>query len=148
MARSIIAVIARYILMFVLIFLAFTAVYMVLRADGSFKPGSFEASNLWIAIAFGVNFVVAVIGGLICAAIARGGKAPVVLAIVVFGLGLLLAIPSLMAQKTNAGLVRSGDVPMFEAMQKAQEPIWAPLTLPFIGAAGVLIGGKLKRRGW
>jgi hypothetical protein len=147
MARSILAVIASYILMFVLTFCAFTGVYMVLRADGSFKPGSFEASNRWIAIAFVVNFIVAVIGGLVCAAIARGGKAPLVLALVVFVLGLLLAIPSLVAQKTNAGLVRSGDVPMMDAMQKAQEPVWVPFTFPFIGAAGVLIGGKLKRRG-
>jgi len=147
MARSIIAVIASYIIMFVLTFCAFTGVYMVLRADGSFNPGTFEASSLWIAIAFGVNFVVAVIGGLICAAIARGGKAPLVLAIVVFVLGLLLAIPSLVAQKTNAGLVRSGDVPMMEAMQKAQEPVWVPFTFPFVGAIGVLIGGKLKRQG-
>jgi len=174
MARSIIAVIVSYILMFVLTFLMFTGVYMVLHADGSFKPGSFEASNLWIAIAFGVNLVIAVIGGLVCAAIARGGKAPLVtfdvdgiihvksaaiarggrggkaplvLAIVVFILGLLLAIPSLVAQKTNAGLVRSGDVPMMEAMQRAKEPIWVPLLFPFVGVAGVLIGGKLKRRG-
>ena len=146
MARAIIAVIASYILMFVLTFLAFTGVYMVLHADGSFKPGLFLASNRWIAIAFGVNFVVAVIGGLICSAIARGGKAPLVLAIVVFVLGLLLAIPSLMAQKANAGKVRSGDVPMMEAMQKAQEPVWVPFTFPIVGAIGVLIGGKLKRR--
>jgi hypothetical protein len=145
MARAIIAVIVSYIIMFVLTFCAFTGVYMVLRGDGSFKPASFEASNRWVAIAFGVNFVVAVIGGLICAAIARGGKAPLALAIVVFVLGLLLAIPSLMAQKTNAGLVRSGDVPMMEAMQKAQEPVWVPFTFPFVGAIGVLIGGRLRR---
>ena len=146
MARSIIAVIVSYIIMFVLTFCAFTGVYMVLHADGSFKPGTFEASNLWIGIAFGVNFIVAIIGGLICAAIARGGRAPMVLAIVVFALGLLLAIPSLVAQKASSGLVRSGDVPMMEAMQKAQEPVWVPFTFPFVGAIGVLIGGRLKRK--
>ena len=146
MARSIIAVIASYVLMFVLTFIIFSGLYMVLRADGSFKPGTFESSNLWMGTAFGASFVIAVIAGLVCAAIARGGKAPLILAIVVFVLGLLLAIPSLVAKRTNAGLVRSGDVPMMEAMQKAQEPDWAPFALPFIGAAGVLIGAKLKRR--
>ena len=147
MARSIIAVIASYILMFVLTFITFSCMYMVLRADGSFKPGTFESSNLWMGTAFVASFVIAVIAGFVCAAIARGGKAPLVLAIVVFVLGLLLAVPSLVAKRTNAGLVRVGDVPMMEAMQKAQEPDWAPFALPFIGAAGVLIGGKLKRRG-
>jgi len=147
MARSIIAVIASYVLMFVLTFIIFSGLYMVLRADGSFKPGTFESSSLWTASAFVACLVIGVIAGFVCAAISRGGKAPFVLAIVVFALGLLLAIPSLMAKKTNAGLVRgSGDVPMMEAMQKAQEPDWAPFALPFITAAGVLIGGRLKRR--
>ena len=143
MIRAILAVIVSYVLMFVLMFLAFTGVYLVLRADGAFKPGSFEASSTWIAIAFAVNFVIAVIGGMVCAAIAKGGKAPIALSAVVFVLGLLLAIPSLMVQK--ADVVRAGDVPMFEAMQKAKEPPWVPLTFPIVGAIGVLIGGKLKR---
>ena len=146
MLRAIVAVIVSYILMFVLVFLAFTGVYVILRADGAFKPGSFEASTQWIAIAFVVNFVVAVIGGLICAAIAKGGKAPIALAAVVFVLGLLLAIPSLMAQRANGDAVRIGDVPMFEAMQKAKEPPWVSLTFPIVGVIGVLIGGRLKRR--
>jgi lysylphosphatidylglycerol synthetase-like protein (DUF2156 family) len=147
MARSIIAVIASYVLMFALTFLIFSCMYMVLGADGSFKPGTFESSNLWMGIAFLASFVIAVIAGFVCAAIARGGKAPLVLAIIVFVLGLVLAIPSLVAKKANAGLVRSsGSVPMMEAMQKAQEPNWAPFALPFIGAAGVLIGAKLKKR--
>jgi hypothetical protein len=50
------------------------------------------------------------IGGLVCAIIAKGGKAPTILALVVFVLGLLLAIPSLMAQTANANLVRTGTV--------------------------------------
>ena len=144
MLRAILAVIVSYVLMFVLIFLAFTGVYVVLRADGAFQPGSFAASSAWIAIAFAVNFVVAVIGGMVCAAIAKGGKAPIALAAVVFVLGLLLAIPSLMVKKADE--VRVGDVPMFEAMQKAKEPPWVPLTFPIVGAIGVLLGGKLKGR--
>jgi hypothetical protein len=144
MLRAILAVVFSYVLMFVLIFLAFTCVYFVLGAGGAFKPGSFAASNRWIAIAFGVNFVVAVIGGLICAAIAKGGKAPLALAAVVFVVGLLLSLPSLMVPKADE--VRVGDVPMFEAMKKAKEPPWVPLTFPIVGVIGVLIGGKLKGR--
>ena len=144
MLRAILAVIVSYIVMFVLLFLAFTCAYAVLGANGSFKPGSFAASNTWIAIAFAVNFVVAVIGGFICAAIAKGGKAPIALASVVFVLGLLLAVPSLMVPRADA--IRAGDVPMFEAMQKAKEPPWVPFTFPIVGSIGVLIGGKLKRK--
>ncbi len=147
MIRAIVAVIVAYVVMFLLIFLTFTGIYLLLGADRAFRPGSYEASNLWLGIAFGVNLIVAIIGGLICAAIAKGGKAPLALAIVVFVLGLLLAIPSLMAQKANPNMVRTGSVSNLEAMQRAREPTWVPFTFPFIGAIGVLIGGKLKRRG-
>jgi hypothetical protein len=147
MARAIIAVIVGYIVMFFLVFLTFTCVYLLLGADAAFKPGTYDASNLWLAIAFAVNFVIAIIGGLICAAIAKGGRAHIALAIVVFVLGLLLAIPSIMAQKAKLNMVRTGNVSNMEAMQRAKEPIWVPFLFPFIGAAGVLIGGRLKRRG-
>ena len=39
MARTVIAVIVSYVLMFVLVFIAFTCLYLVLGADGAFKPG-------------------------------------------------------------------------------------------------------------
>ena len=146
MIRSIIAVIVGYAIMFALIFLAFTAEYMLLGPDHAFKPGSYVSSNRWIAIAFAVNFVVALVGGFICAAIAKGGKAPIALAIVVFALGLVFAIPAMMVPRTNEVRPR-GPLPMMEAMKKAQEPRWVPFTFPFVGAIGVLIGGKLKRRG-
>ena len=145
MARSIVAVIVSYISMFVLVSLALTAEYMLFGVNHAFKPGSFVASNRWIAIGFAINFVVAIIGGFICAAIAKGGKAPLALAIVVFVLGLLFAIPALMVPHTGA--VRpSADIPMFEAMQKAEEPRWVPFTFPIVGVVGVLIGGKLRKR--
>ncbi len=145
MARSIIGVIVGYVTMFVLVFATFTCVFLLMGTDWSFKPGSFEASNRWIAMSLVANLIIGVIGGLVCALIAKGGKAPMVLAIVVFGLGLLLAIPSIMAHQKSAGEVRTGNVTQMEAMQKANEPVWVPFTFPVIGAIGVLIGGKLKR---
>ncbi|HKP39363.1 MAG TPA: hypothetical protein VJT71_21075 [Pyrinomonadaceae bacterium] len=145
MARSIIAVIVSYVIMFALIFLAFTAAYMVMGAGQAFKPHRFVSSNRWIVMALVVNVVVAIIGGFICAAIAKGGKAPLALAIVVFVLGLVFAIPSLMVPHTNA-VRSSNDIPMFEAMAKAEEPRWVPFTFPVLGAVGVLIGRKLKKR--
>ena len=146
MARSIVAVIVSYLAMFALTFLGFTGLYLLMGPNQAFKPSSYMASNRWIASAFGVYLVIAIIGGLICAAIARGGKAPLVLAIVVLALGLVLAIPSMIAHQADPHAVRVGPISNFEAMQKAQEPIWVPFTFPLIGVAGVLIGAKLKKR--
>ena len=146
MARTIIGVIVGYVVMFVLVFATFTCVFLLMGTEWSFKPGSFEASNSWIAMSLVANLIIGIVGGLVCALIARGGKAPMVLAIVVFVLGMLLAIPSIMAHKQSAGEVRTGNVSQMEAMTKANEPVWVPFTFPFLGAIGVLIGGKLKRR--
>lgn len=146
MLRSVLAVIVGYLTIFVLTFFAFTAAYQVLGADGAFKPGSYDSSNRWMALAFAVYFVLGIIGGLICAAIAKGGKAPLALAIVLLVLGLLFAIPSIIARKDTTYTVRTGEITMFEAMQRAKEPLWGPLLFPIFGAAGALIGGKLKRK--
>ena len=145
MARSIVAVIVGYVTMFVLVFATFTGAFLLMGTEGSFKPNSFEASNAWNVMALIGNLVIAVIGGFICAAIARGGKAPIALAVVVFALGMLLAIPTLFANKENANRVRPANISQMEAMQNATQPAWVPFTFPILGAIGVLIGAKLKR---
>ena len=146
MGRSIIAVIVSYITVFVLNFLAFVSLYVLIGQNHAFKPRSYLASNRWIAISFAIIFVTAIIGGLICAAIAKGGKAPLALAVVVLVLGLLLAIPSVIKHQRNSNLVRFGDVSAAEAARLAYWPVWVPFTFPFVATIGVLIGGRLKRR--
>jgi hypothetical protein len=147
MLRSVLAVIVSYIVMFILNFLGFVTLYAVIGPNQAFKPGLYLASNRWIAISFVIIFITGIIAGLICAAIAKGGKAPLALAIVVVVLGLLLAIPAVMKAQANAKLVRAGNVAQMEAAQKAYWPTWTPFTFPFISAIGVLAGGKLKRLG-
>lgn len=146
MGRSIIAVIVSYIIMFVLNFLGFVTLYAVVGETQAFKPRTYLASNRWIAMSFAFIFVSAIIAGLICAVIAKGGKANLALAVVIVVLGFLLAIPAVMKAKANEGMVRTGNTPQMEAAQKAYWPIWTPFTFPIISAVGVLIGGKLKRR--
>jgi hypothetical protein len=146
MARAIIGVIAGYIIMFILNFLGFVTLYAAIGPDQAFQPGLYLASNKWIAISFVIIFITGTIAGLICAAIAKGGKAPLGLAIVVIVLGLLFAIPAMMKAQANAKLVRAGNVPQMEAAQKAYWPTWTPFTFPLISAIGVLVGGRLKRR--
>jgi hypothetical protein len=146
MLRAVLAVIVGYVVTSVLIFACFTGAYLLMGADNAFRPGSYDISHRWLALAFVVDFVAAVIGGLVCAAIAKGGKAPLALAALTLVLGVLLAIPSMMAVRNTGPTIRRGSVSNLEAMQRAKEPIWAPLLTPLVGAVGVLVGAKLKRR--
>lgn len=146
MARSILAVVVAYVAMFVLAFIAFTCAYLIVGSDVAFKTGIYEASTTWIGIAFAIQVVIAIIGGLICAAIAKGGRAPLALAIVAIVLGIGVALADMNKARANAGLVRTANTPQLEAVQKAYWPIWVPFAFPFASAVGILIGGKLRRR--
>ena len=146
MARTIIGVIVGYVLMFILNFAGFVTLYGVMGPDQAFEPGLYLASTKWIAISFGMILISGLIAGLVCALIAKGGRAPLALATVVVVLGILLAIPAMLKSNVNSKLVRTGDVPQMQAAQLAYWPVWCPFAFPFISAAGVLIGGKLKRR--
>jgi len=69
-----------------------------------------------------------------------------VLAAVVLVLGLALAFASTALRPADTHEKRAGNVPNMEAMSKARHPTWVVLLGPFIGAVGVVIGGKLRRR--
>jgi len=146
MLRSVLAVIVGYIVMFILQVAAFMTIYTVVGPNWSFKTGSYQASTRWTLMQFVVIFVTAAIAGLICAVIAKGGKAPLALAGVVLALGLLLGVAGTVMRPADTHEVRTGDVPNMVAMQKARHPTWVIFLGPVIGALGVVVGGKVKRR--
>ena len=146
MLRSVLGVIVGYIVMFILNVAAFMTIYTIVGPDWSFKPGSYQASTRWTVMQFAVVLVTAIIAGLICAVIAKGGKAPLALAVVVLVLGLGMAAAATALKPADTHEVRVGNVSNMDAMNKARHPIWVMFLDPFIGAVGVVIGGKLRRR--
>ena len=146
MARSVLGVIVGYLAMFALQFAAFMTIYTVMGADWSFKPGSYHASTAWTAMQFAVVFGTALLAGFICVMIAKGGKAPLVLAIVILAIGFTLGALHIATQPADTGEMRGPNVPNFEAMTKARHPTWVIFLGPVIGAVGAIAGGKLKRR--
>jgi hypothetical protein len=144
MLRAIVGVILGYLIMAVLVFATFSMAYLAMGADGAFQPGSYEVTTLWLVTSFVLGLLAAVVGGAVCAFLGRGGKAPVVLAALVVALGLLMALPAVMAADSGQPKVREGNVPNLEAMQSARQPAWVALVNPFLGAAGVLLGARLR----
>jgi len=95
---------------------------------------------------FTVILVTAVIGGLVCALISKGGKAPLVLAVVALAIGFTLGAVHIATQPADTHELRTATVPNLEAMTKARHPTWVIFAGPIIAAIGIGIGGKLKRR--
>ena len=146
MARSIIGVIVGYVVMFILQVAVFMTLYTVMGPDWSFKPASYQASTRWTVAQFTLILITAIIAGLVCAIIAQGGKAPLVLAGVVLVLGLALGAASISMRPADTHEVRTGEVSNMEAMSKARHPNWVVFAGPVIAAIGVALGGKLKRK--
>jgi undecaprenyl pyrophosphate phosphatase UppP len=131
--------------MFVAVFLMFSVAYLALGTDRAFKPESYDVSGAWIAISIVLGLIAAVVGGVVCVAVAKNPKASIFLAVVVIVLGVLLALPALMSPNGESPGVRTGDVGNMEAMSKAKTPTWISLVNPVIGAVGVLIGGGIRK---
>lgn len=145
MVRNILGVVLGYVAIFIFVFITFTVLYFILGADGSFEPGTYEVSFIWIVLSFILGLVAAVLGGYICVLISKNQKTALVLAGFVLVLGLVMAIPALGDTTNEVQEMRSADVPNMEAMQKAKQPAIMLLLNPIIGALGVFAGSKLRK---
>ena len=89
MLRSILGGIAGYVVMFILIFVMFTALYLGLGADRAFTPGTYQVSVLWIAVSTVLGTIAAIAGGYIAALAGKGMTAVKVLAGIILVMGLI-----------------------------------------------------------
>lgn len=145
MLKKILGVVAGYLVMAVFVFVTFGITFMILGTEGSFQSGSYEVSAAWIVASIVLGFIGALLGGLTCYLIGKSFTASIVLAGIVLVLGVLMAIPTL-SDVDEQALVREGDVAMMDAMQSAHQPAWLAFLNPLIGAAGVIVGARLRRR--
>ena len=146
MLKKAVAVVVGYLTMLVVVFVTFTGLYLALGPDRAFQPGTYDPSGLWLTLSLTLSLVAAILGGLVCATIGNSSAAVRSLAILVVILGVIGAWPALDPGKDPRPSVRSADVPNMEAMMNARQPVWVALSLPLIGAVGVLIGAARVRR--
>lgn len=145
MVRNVLGVVVGYIAMFAFVFLTFTALYFILGVDGSFQNGTYEVSITWIILSFILGLAAAVLGGFVCVLISINQKAALVLAGLVFILGMAMAIPQISESADEVHEMRKDEVSNMEAMQKAKQPVLVLLLNPLIGVIGVIAGSKLKK---
>ncbi|MEQ8770788.1 MAG: hypothetical protein RIB60_09810 [Phycisphaerales bacterium] len=143
MVRAVLGVIGGYLSVAMIVFTSFSLAFFAMGPDRAYQPGSYEVSTTWLAVSIVLTIIAALLGGWICALIAKpGSKAPLVLAGVVLVLGLVSAAFGM--QMDDPGL-RAEDVGVLEAMQESRQPVWLLFLNPVIGAVGVLLGAKLRK---
>ncbi len=143
MLRSILAVIASYIVMSILVVGLFMGLWFGFGPNRLLQPGSFEGNMLITIAAPAITILCGLFGDWMCVKIARGTRPVIVLAGIVFSLGLLMVYFTL--QKPFPTGPRDPNMTVAELIKKGREPAWVALSNPILGAAGVLLGGFLCR---
>ena len=142
MLRNFGAAILGYLASFAVVFVVMSVAWLIMGADGAFRPGVWDQSNGWIALAAVVGFVSAAVGGNICARVGTDRNAVWILVAIVAGMGILAAMP----EAGPVDPVRPDGVTMWEAMANAIPPAWARWAGPLIGVVGTLVGAAKAER--
>src|SRR5262245_33040708 len=143
--RHALAVVVGYLAMAGVAIGALTGAYAWLGADVAFLPGSFELSRRWVLISLAIGIVAALVGGAVCAWIARAARAAravLMLALLLLLAGLAFAL--LEGDKPLPG-PRLGPITHEEALTNLRQPRWMTFALPVVGAVSVLAGGRVGR---
>jgi len=143
MLKSILGVIVGYVGMAIFSFAAFTCAYLALGVERVFEAESYDVSTIWMVIMIVLSLIGGILGGLICAAISKSKGACMAFAVIVLVLGIIVGVMTKMKEAPETA--RTGDVPNLQAMQMAQTPTWLCFLTPVLGAAGVLLGARMKK---
>lgn len=142
MFKSILAIIAGYIAMMIVVSAIFTGVYFVLGVERIFQSDSYEVSALWQVLSAAVGLGGGILGGYVCAAISQSKRTCELFAGIVLIILVLFCLPKMRDPNPH---VRAGDVSFVDAMRLTQMPIWMHLLNPVLAAAGVLWGARMKK---
>ncbi|HSR67302.1 MAG TPA: hypothetical protein VLU25_05120 [Acidobacteriota bacterium] len=146
MLRTIIAVVVGYIVMALLVFVLLTIAWMVVGPSFAFQPGTSKVTLGWIAVNLPLSFIAALAGGCTAAFIGRRSAPVKALACLVLALGLVFAVLHLAVDDPSGqeavSEVSTAEMSAFEAASEAVQPAWYNFLIPFVGAAGVLLGGR------
>lgn len=149
MVRVIAGVIVGYIVSVALTVAGIFGAWAAFGVEGAFAENSTVASTQWSITICVLGFVAAIVAGATAAAIGRHPKrlAVKLLAAVMLLLGLGAAVINMGIEPQPRPADWAGrDVGFTEAGEVASSPTWYNFVIPFIGAAGVVVGGTLVRK--
>lgn len=144
MLRNVLAVIASYAVIFLIVAGGLTAAYFAIGAEKAFEPGTYDVTTMWIIVWAIVSIVASIVAGVMCSKISKASKGAVISLMVLIGvLGAANSFYMITQKVAPEDLVRTGDTSNLQAMQKAKAPTWMYISEPIMGVVGVMIGAML-----
>jgi hypothetical protein len=146
MVRSIVAVVAGYVVTAALVMLSFTPAFFA--PELVFEKDGVGVTRAFLVLSLATGGVAAVVGGFVAALVAGRRARPPLLAFaaIVFVLGVGSAVCGLFRVPPTPSAAELARMTPMEKAEIGHEPAWYAFLLPFIGSAGVLAGGWLAGR--
>lgn len=143
MLRSVLGAIVGYVAMVVVVMAGIGLAWVGLGAEGAFAGEEPHPSNLWMVSNLVGGFIAALAGGLVALKSGRSQRAVKILAGLVLGLGLVVALLAPSSEVSGKSLNKPvAELSFMEAGEYAQQPSWYNWLIPLVGVAGVLLGGR------
>jgi uncharacterized membrane protein YoaK (UPF0700 family) len=146
MVRTIAAVVAGYVDAVAVTIAGIFVSWAIFGVEGAFAENSTLASTPWAITSCVIGFAAAAVAGATAALVGRHAtNLPVkVLAGLMLVLGLVIAARTMGVEPPPVPEEwANSEVSFMEAGEYAVSPTWYYVLIPFIGAAGVLLGGRL-----
>ncbi len=144
MVRNILAVIIGYVGYFILVFVTFSALYLVLGPEQTFVPGKFDVTMTWVVPSVALMIVCGIAGGFVAAMVGTDSRVGMGLAITILVLGIAMTLPDMLAAPPTGA--RDPNLGNWDAMLQARTPLWVLIANPVVAALGALIGSSLRRK--
>jgi hypothetical protein len=139
-ARNALSAVGGYVVMFAVAFVLFSLTWVVLGADGSFQPDTWEVTTAWIGASLVLGLLVSLAGGFSASRLGANEKAVWMLAGLVAAMGVLQGLP-----ESGHDIARPEGVSMFQAMGSILQPRWLYYVNPVFGVVGVFLGARFDK---
>ena len=144
MGRLIAGVLSGFLAASLAVMLLMLGAETALGRERVYQPETLEITKTWIAVWFVITWGAAILGGWVCASIAKHRAAPFALAGLIVVMGLLSAI----VEQTWERPAPASAAASAQARPFPKPPLLISLANPIFGAIGVLAGAFfLRRRG-
>lgn len=139
--RAVLGVVVAFVAMSAVVFALSLAPWLALGNDVILEPGRFDSVVAYTVYALVIAAAGGVFGGWLCGVIGRSRTAVIVLAVLSVAGGLTNHFAQ--HHKPEPG-PRAPGVAVMDAVAQRKEPDWFTLLVPFVGAAGVILGGRSR----
>jgi peptidoglycan/LPS O-acetylase OafA/YrhL len=143
MLRIIAGIIVGFIVMAVVVMVAFAIPMAVMGLEKILQPDSYWTTDTFNIVVLVGGFIAAIIGGMVCKLIARQSKATLVLAAIVIVMGIGSAVAN--AKKPDPP-VRTEPATMEGIGLHGKEPNWFAISKTVAAVVGLIIGSSLVKR--